>query len=240
MKALRALLFDKDGTLVDFDRTWGPAAREVIRRIAANDAGAIERLQQVSHFVPAEDRFLTSSPLLAGSSAEYGPLWAEVLGVTPDRAFLSRIDRLFAEEGRRFITPIGRPRQSFARLKAGGYMLGIASNDAERNARLQAGLLGLTDLLAGVYGYDSGYGPKPGPGMIEAFCRDTGLAPDDVALIGDTHHDLATAQAAGAHSILVRSGPAAVDPFAGEADLVIDDVGALADFLLGAEEAVAS
>lgn len=240
MNALRALLFDKDGTLVDFDRTWGPAAGEVIRRISNGNAEHVAQLHHVSHYLPEEDRFLVSSPLLAGSSAEYGPLWAEVLGRTPDRAFFSEIDRLFIEEGTRFITPIGSPKQSFARLKAAGFTLGIASNDAEANARLQAGLLGLTDLVAGIYGYDSGHGSKPGPGMIEAFCRDAGLAPHEVALIGDTHHDLVAAKAAGANAILVRSGPAAVDPFAAEADLIIDDVDALADLLTQAPEPVAS
>jgi phosphoglycolate phosphatase len=29
-RAIRGILFDKDGTLVDFDRTWGPAAYSVI------------------------------------------------------------------------------------------------------------------------------------------------------------------------------------------------------------------
>jgi phosphoglycolate phosphatase len=240
VNALRALLFDKDGTLVDFDRTWGPAAGEVIRRIAHGNADHIARLQDVSHFLPDEDRFLPTSPLLAGSSAEYGPLWAEILGRTPDRAFLTEIDVLFREEGRRFITPIGTPKQAFTRLKAAGFELGIASNDAEANTRLQADLLGLTGLLAGVYGYDSGHGAKPGPGMIEAFCRDSGFAPHEVALIGDTHHDLVAAKAAGANAILVRSGPAAVDPFANEADLIIDDVDALADLLTQTREAVAS
>lgn len=240
MNALRALLFDKDGTLVDFDRTWGPAAGEVIRRIAHGNAEHIAQLHEVSHYIAEEDRFLVSSPLLAGSSAEFGPLWAEVLGATPDRAFFAEIDRLFKEEGKRFITPIGSPREALARLKDAGFTLGIASNDAEANTRLQADLLGLTDLVAGVYGYDSGHGAKPGPGMIEAFCRDAGLAPHEVALIGDTRHDLDAAKAAGANAILVRSGPAAVDPFAGEADLIIDDVDALADFLTDAQEPVAS
>lgn len=240
MNSLRALLFDKDGTLVDFDRTWGPAAGEVIRRIARGDAEQIERLQDVSHYIPAEDRFLPTSPLLAGSSAEYGPLWAEVLGCTPDRDFLAEIDLLFKEEGRRFITPIGHPQRAFTRLKAAGFTLGIASNDAEANTRLQAEVLGLTTLVSVVYGYDSGHGAKPGPGMVEAFCRHAGLKAHEVALIGDTHHDLVAAKAAGANAILVRSGPATVDPFAGEADLIIDNVDALADLLTRAQEAVAS
>ena len=31
---IRAILFDKDGTLVDFNRTWGPAVQSVLKDLA--------------------------------------------------------------------------------------------------------------------------------------------------------------------------------------------------------------
>lgn len=234
MNALRAILFDKDGTLVDFDRTWGPAAGGVMRRLAGRDEAILGRLHEVSHYLPDEVRFLVSSPLVAGSSAEFGPMWAQVLGRTPDLAFLREIDGMFVEEGRRFLTPIGKPASVLARLHASGLTLGIATNDAELNGRIQADLLGLTSLLSAVYGYDSGHGPKPGPGMVQAFGALTGLAPSSIALVGDTRHDVEAAKSAGAVAILVRSGPGAVDDFAHEADYVVDDIDALADMMLGA------
>lgn len=232
MNALRALLFDKDGTLVDFDRTWGPAAGAVMAHMSGGDKEAEARLHAVSHFIPEQDRFLVSSPLLAGSAQQFGPVWAEALGRPPTKALFAEIDRLFAQEARRTVTAIGAPDRTLSRLAQAGYTLGIATNDGEASARIQMELLGLAGLLAAVYGHDSGHGPKPGPGMVEAFCRDTGHAPREVALIGDTRHDLLAARAAGAVAILVRTGPAAVDPFVHEADLVVDDLDALAELLL--------
>lgn len=235
MNAVRALLFDKDGTLVDFDRTWGPAAREVMRRLAAGDAETLARLHEVSHFVPEEDRFRGTSPLVAGSSAQYGPLWAHVLARPSTPEFFAEVDALFGEEGLRSLTAIGRPHESLARLAGAGFPLGIATNDNEANARLQAEHLGILPLMAGIYGYDSGHGPKPQPGMIEAFARQAGVPVATVALVGDTHHDFATARAAGALFVLVRSGPERIDAFADQADLVVDDVAELVDRLLGRE-----
>src|SRR5687768_18329936 len=75
--ALRAILFDKDGTLIDFDETWGPAAYEVMRSLAGADDQAFAELVRVSEDVLEERRFLPTSPLVAGSSAHYGPLWAQ-------------------------------------------------------------------------------------------------------------------------------------------------------------------
>lgn len=232
MNAPSAILFDKDGTLVDFDLTWGRAAGAVMARFAGSDIAALRRLHEVSHFLPERQIFLQSSPLIAGSSRQYGGLWAQVLGRPLDTAFLNEIDTYFSEEGRRTLAPIGQPLQDLTRLHEAGLTLGIATNDTEANGRLQIDLLGLSGLISAVYGYDSGYGSKPKPGMIEAFSRLTGQPAASIALVGDTRHDLDTAKAAGAIAILVRSGPTPIDDFANEADLVVDNVSELADVLL--------
>lgn len=232
MHDLTAVLFDKDGTLVHFDRTWGPAAGAVIRTLAAGDARAAARLEEVSHYLADEERFLPTSPLVSGSSAHYGPLWAHALGqpATPD--FLSLIDRLFAEEGMRSLTPIGRPKATLERLKAGGLDLGIVTNDAEKSARQQAEALGFAQLLTAVHGYDSGFGSKPSPGMVLAFAERYGHRPGSIAVVGDSAHDFAAARSAGARFILVRTGPMPVADLIAEADLVVDSVDDLPEALL--------
>ena len=55
---IRAILFDKDGTLVDFQRTWGPATHTVLSRLCDGDRAAFERLAAVSLF-DAEHRTLS-------------------------------------------------------------------------------------------------------------------------------------------------------------------------------------
>ena len=234
MRDVTALLFDKDGTLVHFDQTWGPACGAAMRTLAGDDAAALARLQAVSHYLPSEGRFLHTSPLVSGSSAHYGPLWAEALGrsATPD--FLSEIDELFAREGLAFLTPIGRPQATLAHLRRAGFTLGIVTNDAELSARRQAEALGILPLLAAVHGYDSGFGSKPGPGMVAAFGARFGLAPHAMAVIGDSTHDLQAARGAGARFIAVRSGPAPIDDLLAEADLVVDSIDDL-PLLLAAE-----
>lgn len=224
MQDLTALLFDKDGTLVHFDRTWGRAAGAVMRALAGDDPRAIARLEEVSHYIAEEERFLPTSPLVSGSSAHYGPLWAQALGRHATQDFLAEIDRAFAREGLANLAPIGHPAQALGRLKAQGFALAIVTNDAEENARQQAEALGFLPLLTAVHGYDSGFGSKPGPGMVAAFAERFGHAPEATAVIGDSAHDLAAARGAGARFILVRSGPAPVDDLVGEADLVVDSV----------------
>lgn len=232
MRGLKALLFDKDGTLVHFDRTWGPSAGHVMRVLANGDGAALARLEAVSHYLPDEERFLPSSPLVAGSSAHYGPLWAQALGLPADKALFDRIDHLFRDAGMRHLTPIGQPAHVLRALHAAGLRLAIVTNDAEANARTQADALGLSDLLDCVHGYDSGFGSKPDPGMVTAAAEALGLPAGEVAVIGDSAHDLTAARGAGAGFILVRSGPAPVEDLVAYSDLVVDSIDDLPSRLL--------
>lgn len=234
LDGLKALLFDKDGTLVHFDRTWGPAAGAVMRTLAGENAAALRRLEAVSHYLPGEERFLHTSPLVAGSSAHYGPLWAQALGQEASPDFLARLDALFSAEGLRHLTPIGRATETLRRLHGSGLFLAIVTNDAEANARLQAEALGFLPLLDAVHGYDSGFGSKPGPGMVRAVGERFGFAGPEMAVIGDSAHDLAAARSADARFILVRTGPAPVDDMVPLADLVVDSIDDLPDALVEA------
>jgi phosphoglycolate phosphatase len=233
--ALRAILFDKDGTLIDFDATWGPAAYEVMRALAGDDERAFAELVRVSEYILEERRFLPTSPLVAGSSASYGPLWAEALKRPPTADFYREMDALFGYWGLRSLSPIGRPAELAHALAAGGYRLGIATNDAESSGRAQAEALGLMAHLDFIAGYDSGFGGKPHPGMVLAFAAHCAVAPHEVALVGDSLHDLEAARAAGAVGIAVLTGPLGhrarteLEPHADHVIASIDDLPALLD-----------
>jgi phosphoglycolate phosphatase len=228
---IRALLLDKDGTLVDFQRTWGPAAHDVMLQLAAGDAAAYQRLAAVSGFIEAQQRFLPGSPLVAGATADWGPLWARVLGQRADAAFFAELDGLFLASGLDHLTPIGDPCTALTALRRRGLRLGLFTNDGEASARAQMARLGVDHLLDFIAGYDSGYGIKPEPGPVLAFARLTRAAPSEIAVIGDSVHDLAAASAAGAVGVAVLTGPVQADVLAPHADAVLDSVAEVEDWL---------
>src|SRR3954469_22894214 len=127
----KGILFDKDRTLIDFDATWGPAAYGVMRTLSEGDRARLDALMEVSHYVEAERRFRPTSPLIAGSSASYGPLWAAALGRPPGPDLYDEMDDLFRFCGLETLAPIGQPAAVACDLKARGLRLGIATNDAE-------------------------------------------------------------------------------------------------------------
>ena len=63
--------------------------------------------------------------------------------------------------------------------------------------------------------------------MVLAFARHLGVAPAQIAMVGDSLHDLDAARAAGALAVAVLSGPADRDALAPHADYVVEDIAAL-------------
>jgi phosphoglycolate phosphatase len=228
---LRAILFDKDGTFVDFDKTWGPAAFRVMSRMAGGDRAKIERLMHVSHYDEVGYRFRPTSPLVAGSSGDYGPLWAEAIGVPYSEIVTAEMDRLFIEEGLAGLTPIGEPAAVMAALKARGLVLGIVTNDSENGARHQAAKLDISHHFDFIVGWDSGHGRKPAPGQITAFLDAYGMKPAEVAMIGDSLHDMHAARAAGVVAVGVTTGPLIPPDFHLHADIVLPSIMELGGWL---------
>jgi phosphoglycolate phosphatase len=230
-RTIRAVLFDKDGTLVDFQRTWGPSTQHVMRTLANGNEAAYERLVKVSGFVDAEQRFLPDSVIIREPTHVYGALWAAALERSAEPDFFSEIDRLFLDATIANLTPIGDPRNVLSSLAARGYRLGIITNDAEVPARAHARKLGIENYLEFIAGYDSGFGAKPDPEPVLAFANAIGVDPSEVAVVGDTVHDLAAARAAGAIAIAVLTGPAPSGTLAAHADGLFPSIAEFSDWL---------
>jgi phosphoglycolate phosphatase len=218
---IRAILFDKDGTLVDFQRSFGPAVHEVMQHLAGGDRAAYHRLVAVSRFVETDRHFLPDSPLIAEPTSVYGALWAAALGRPANAAFFAEIDRLLCDATTRHLAAIGDPRALLTSLAADGYCLGVITNDAEITARAHLRKLGLDGILAFVAGYDSGFGAKPDPGPVLAFVRAVGVPVSETAVVGDSVLDLTAARAAGAIAIGVLTGPAPSAVLAPYADVLL-------------------
>lgn len=226
--AIRGILFDKDGTLVDFAATWLPVLRRAAEAAAQGDAGLARRLLSAGGYDLAEGRVAAGSPLAAGTSAEIARLWAEAGAPGGVAALTARLDRIFTEEGAAGAVPVCDLPALFGRLRRRGLALGVATSDSTAAARATLERLALTDGVDFVAGYDSGHGAKPGPGMVRAFCTATGLSPAETAVVGDNLHDLEMGRAAGARLLVgVLTGTGSRAELAAAADAVIASVAEL-------------
>ena len=195
--AIRGILFDKDGTLLDFDATWLPAYHRGAVAVA-DLAGEVraESLLAAGGFDAASGRCAPRSVLAAGTNREIAEVWARLCALDVD-VVARVIEREFLDAAGCDAVPVTDLDAFFADLATRGFVLGVATMDGEAAARAALDRLGAGRHLAFLCGGDSGWGTKPGPGMVHAFLAATGLRAGEVTVVGDTPHDMEMGRAAG-------------------------------------------
>jgi phosphoglycolate phosphatase len=222
---IRGILFDKDGTLIDFNRTWFGIIMTLARRAASGDEAAARAFAEQGGYDWQQQRFLGGSVVAAGTVADLVDLWHPELA-DPDRtAHIASYDSVAVTEGARNAAGVEGLHQTLEILVERGFLLGIATNDSEAGARATAAALGLTDLFHTIIGYDSVSQPKPWPDQLHLFAARTGLPPAAIAMVGDNTHDLEMAHSAGAGlAIGVLSGNSTREDLNALADIIVDSI----------------
>jgi phosphoglycolate phosphatase len=228
MPPILGIVFDKDGTLFDYHRTWLPVNRAAAMAAAGGSEAVANRLLALSGHDPETDAVEPGSLIAAGDTREIALARLPELPHRRIDDLVPLLDRVFLEEGVANAAPVTDLAALFTRLRARGLTLAVCSNDSEAAVRATVARFGLGDHLAFVAGYDSGHGHKPSPGMVDGFCRTAGLTAETVCVVGDNRHDLQMGRAAGAGLVIgVLTGSSTRAVLAPEAQLVIDSIEAL-------------
>jgi phosphoglycolate phosphatase len=229
MTAVRGIVFDKDGTLFDFQTTWAAVTGQMLGALAEGDTALEARIAEAAGYDLATQKLLPGSVIVAATVVEAADVLISAMPRGTDRGRVIDIMLRLAETAPQVEAVPLLP--FFDGLRARDLAIGIATNDGEAPARVhleKAGVLGHMDFIAG---YDSGHGAKPGPGQLHAFCAATGLAPEAVLMVGDSRHDLIAGRAAGMRTVGVLTGLATAEDLAGEATVVFDHIGHLPGWL---------
>ncbi len=234
---LAAILFDKDGTLIDYHKSWSRVNLRAGLLAAAGDPGLAARLLDVGGADPATGRAAADSLLAAGNTAEIALAFARAGSTMPVESLREALDRLFQDAVDEAV-PVTDLASLFAVLHARGFSLGIASSDSETAIRRTVHRFGLEPFVGFVAGYDSGFGVKPGGGMVDAFCEVSRVSPRDVVVVGDNTHDMLMAQAGRAgFRIGVLTGTGTRETLSSHCDICLDSIAHLEELLPNAAEA---
>ena len=225
---MRAVLFDKDGTLFDFQTTWGGWASDLMADYARGDAAVLARLDAAFGIDVTARRFRRGSPFVAGTEAEGLAILKQVL---PDWAEDELVAVRRSAQARARPVPVGDVAACLDAVAAFGCALAVVTNDNETDARAQLADLGVLDRFGTVIGYDSGFGSKPAPGMCLGAATALGVAPAACVMVGDSTHDLHAGRAAGMACVGVLTGVATREDLAPHADVVLDDIHGLPAWL---------
>ncbi len=227
------ILFDKDGTLFDFRATWDVWALEVITDLADGDASLARRIANAVLFDLDGKAFFPESPVIAGTNREA----AEAISAVLPHQSTAMIERfLSARAATAPLAPAVPLAPFLSGLAARGLVLGVMTNDTEAGALAHLDAAGVASHFDFIAGFDSGFGAKPDPAPLLAFCFRTALDPARVVMVGDSRHDLLAGRAAGMQTLGVLTGTAPAADLAPLADAVLPDIGHIPAWL----EAVAA
>ncbi len=228
MRDIKGIIFDKDGTLFDFQATWGAWTRGFITDEAGGDPSLMAQLGDALGFDLGRSAFHPDSPVISATTGEVADMVLPHLPGLSKTALLERMDTRAMRLPQVEVTPL---RPLFEGLRTRGLKLGLATNDTERPARAHLETAGITEMFDFIAGFDSGYGGKPAPGQLLAFAERVALNPQDCAMVGDSLHDLHAARAAGMVAIGVLTGMADEATLDQVADVVLTSITDLPDWL---------
>ncbi len=224
---IRAAIFDKDGTLFDFRASWGAWTRSVIAALCDDDATA-QGLAARLGFDLQSGGFGHDSIVIAHTTFEIAEVIAQVLNLADLPALKRQLEDLAAAA--HMVPAVDLPAV-FGTLRAMGLKIGLATNDTENPARHHLASAGVLEMFDFVAGCDSGWGGKPAPGQLLAFAELCGIDPSQIAMVGDSAHDMQAGFQAGMVRVGVLTGIATTSDLLPHSDVVLRDISCLATWI---------
>ena len=231
------IIFDKDGTLVDFESTWVPLldmrVQQILDRLGAGFQKKTIREELYSSVGVSPDSIDPHGPFPQTSTAEDEVIAAAVLyrhGIPWQRARKivreSLIEAEKALDRPKYAKLLPGTREVLVSLRNHGIHLAVATADLTDITNAILKRLDIDGLFDIVIGADSVRRDKPDPEMIETAISRVGATPERVAFVGDTVNDMEMGRRSGIGLVVgvLEGGVTPREDLEELADLVIDSV----------------
>ena len=226
------VIFDKDGTLIDFGTMWSGWAETLAERFSGATGRPVDGpLFAMLGYDPVARRVAPGGGLAATPMARLREKTRDVLvgaGVPAEAADEALAIAWHAPDPLGLARPLADLDQLFGLLRATGRGVAVATTDDREPTVRTFSALGLTDTIDALVCADDGVAVKPAPDMVVHLCATLDVPPARTAVVGDSPADLQMARAAGAGLVVgVLTGVGGRDDLQPLADVVLDSVGAM-------------
>jgi phosphoglycolate phosphatase-like HAD superfamily hydrolase len=228
----KLVIFDKDGTLIDFHAMWATWVIELAHRLeAAAGLPLAGRLFQTLGYEPATGHVVFGSHLALDTTDETRAVVIAILraaGLTGAAAARALDTAWFTPDPLATAQPLADLPTLFGALRERGIRIAVATADNHAPAATTLAGLGVATLVDAIIGADDGLPTKPAPDAVLEICRRLGVAPAQALVVGDTPLDMQMGRAAGAGLVVgVTSGVYPAELLAPYADVVLPSIAGL-------------
>lgn len=229
------IIFDKDGTLIEFNHFWGPRTEQWVNAMAAslqlgddfkNEMYDLIGYSLVNNQVRFESPLAVASMdiiyILAGAViSKYGVPWFQARVLAEDCAAFTMSANLKLGE----IAPKGDLAGVMQQLRDAQISVAVVTNDDRQMTEKTLADLGIRDFVSIMVCGDDPVANKPAPDGIWAIAEQLSVTPDRIMMVGDSLSDMQFAENAGiAYRIGITSDQQAAAMLAARADAVISSV----------------
>ena len=225
---VNGIIFDKDGTLLRFGETWNAWCEQCITELAAGDALLRGAIADAIDFDLVTCSFRPESVAISGTTREIALTikpFIPAMGVSELETFLN------AKSATSSLVQVTPLKIFMSGLVRSGIKIGVVTNDSEESTLRQLKQVNILKEMSFIAGYDSGFGAKPSCEPLLAFAKAVMLAPENIAMVGDSLHDMIAGRCAGMKTIAVLTGLSQQDELAGHADVVLQDISEIPVYL---------
>ena len=232
MANIKGILFDKDGTLIDFQKTWFAIGDLMALQAAGGDRARADELMTEAGYDFQAHCFKADLVFAAGTNADIVALWYPEASSDERQAMVTGFDVFTAEQGAAQSVALPGSRTPspacIAPASASAWPPTIRPAARKRRCWRWASRRCSTPPMATTRSPI----PKPAPDAIRAFCDLTGLKPSEIAMVGDNRHDLEMARAGGAGlAVGVLCGTGTRETLLPLADVILNSVADLPAYL---------
>ncbi len=204
----KAVVFDKDGTLLDFEALWIPVAVAATRQIFSELNIHNIPLEEILAALGIEGDFASiTGALCYGTYEDMAQKMAPVFqkyGHTCNIAALAELSaraylhNMSAGELRPTCPELPKILRD---LKQAGIVVALVTSDAPDLTRKCLQGLGILEYFDVLYTDDGTHPPKPDPYCINDLCAKYGFSKEQVVMVGDTLTDMQFSKNAGVRGI---------------------------------------
>jgi phosphoglycolate phosphatase-like HAD superfamily hydrolase len=229
---IQAIIFDKDGTLIDFDFMWGTWTLQLAERLQA-----VTNLDAREALCSSYGYDMVHRKVLADGKLTCTPMWrlremmveaAQSLGFSESQAKCAVEEAWFVPDPVDLARPFTDVHKLFTNIHRRRIRIALATSDDRGPTEAMLKAFCVTELVDSMVCADDGIKAKPAPDMVRTICERLEIDARKTIVIGDTVADMQMARAAEVgFAIGVLSGVGSLENLTPLADMLIDTVDSL-------------
>lgn len=203
----KAVLFDKDGTLLNFDAFWISLAKVALGQLFA-DCGVAFPEREIMEAVGVKDGKTDINGVLVHGT--YGDIAEMIHPILTDGGYKGTFEELREKTNNVFCRCVDAGEilpdcedlcGVLQQIKEQGITMAVVTSDTPEMTEKCLKELGIDRFFETIYSDDGVIPNKPDPFAAEDFCAKWGFSKDEVVMVGDTAGDMKFARNAGIRGV---------------------------------------